>query len=158
MRQIKKEEVDLLAEHTDSELEDIDMLFARFGLESSEAKQLRKALVDHGLEHRRLQRDDRLLLNSTRDAYYRAHIEELSGIDIETKIAHLLDQDFPLHPQLLDSYQIRFSIDQQMRPGDDFIRGTVDFTPTIEGSISATESHRDFNSSNAEHRAFEHPY
>ena len=93
------------------------ILFARFGLESSEAKQLRKALVDHGLEHRRLQRDDRLLLNSTRDAYYRAHIEELSGIDMETKIARLVDQDFPLHPQLLDSYQIRFSIDQQMRPG-----------------------------------------
>jgi hypothetical protein len=106
----------------------------------------------------RLQRDDQLLLNSTRDAYYRAHIEELSGIDIETKIARLVDQDFPLHPQLLDSYQIRFSIDQQMRAVDDFIRGTVDFPPTIEGSISATESHRDFNSSNAEYRAFEHPY
>jgi hypothetical protein len=58
----------------------------------------------------RLQRDDRLLLNSTGDAYYRAHIEELSGIDIETKIARLVDQDFPLHPQLLDSYQIRLSI------------------------------------------------
>jgi hypothetical protein len=40
MRQIKKKEVDLLAGHMDSELEDIDMLFARFGLESSEAKQL----------------------------------------------------------------------------------------------------------------------
>jgi hypothetical protein len=103
-----------------------------------------------------LQRDDQLLLNGTREAYYRAHIEGLSGIDMETEIARLVDQDFPLHPQLLDSYQIRFSIDHQMRPGDDFIRGTVDFTPTIEGSISTTESHRAFNSSNAEYRAFEH--
>jgi hypothetical protein len=145
MRQIKKKEVNLLAEHMGSELEDIDMPFAMFGLESSEAKQLRKALVDHGLEHSRLQGDDQLLLNGTRDAYYRAHIGELSGIDMETKIARLVDQDFPLHLQLLDSYQTRFSIDQQMCPGDDFIRGTVDFTPTIEGSISATESHRDFN-------------
>jgi hypothetical protein len=90
MRQIKKE-VDLLAKHMDSELEDIDMLFARFGLESSEAKQLRKALVDHGLEHSRLQGDDQLLLNGTRDVYYCAHIEKLSGIDMETKIARLVD-------------------------------------------------------------------
>jgi hypothetical protein len=58
-----------------------------------------------------------LLLDGILDAHLREHkLDQMKDLAMETKIARLVVQHFPLHLKLLDRYQSRREVDQEVRP------------------------------------------
>jgi hypothetical protein len=116
LRKIKKKHLALWAKHLESELEEIDDAVTIFGLMSPQANQLQKALTNYGFEHGQMSQEIQWLLDGTLDAYYRAHmLDKTRDLDVESKIARFDEQDFPLHSQLLDRFQSRTELDEEIQ-------------------------------------------